>query len=92
MVTAEQTYTYPNYQAFVQAAFEQVAKIIGNNGEEIITGGNCSPSTENCLFHIEQVCIRWGYDASRITALYELFRDENAQLKEMLLQLGDRDD
>ena len=92
MAMSVQTYTFQTHHAFVQAAFDQVAKIVGSNGDEIITGGNCSPSTETCLFHIEQVCIRWGYDASRITALYELSRDENANLKEMLLQLGDHDD
>lgn len=77
---------------FAQAAFDHVAQIVSNYGEQIIIGGNCTPATEECLFQLQLVASAWGYDASRIRALHEIFMEENANLKELFLSLGDHDD
>lgn len=87
-----QAYIYKDNHEFAQAAFDHVAQIVANYGEQIIVGGSCTPNTEQCLKQLETVCAAWGYSPVRITALFEIFESENASLREILDQLGDHDD
>lgn len=84
-----QTFIYKDQHEFAQAAFDHVAQIVANYGEQIIIGGSCTPNTEQCLRQLETVCARWGYSPVRINALAEIFEQENASLREILEQLGD---
>lgn len=86
-----QTFVYKDNHEFAQAAFDHVAQIVANYGEQIIVGGSCTPNTEQCLKQLETVCAAWGYSPVRITALAEIFESENALLSEILAQLGDYD-
>ncbi|WP_026470762.1 hypothetical protein [Alkanindiges illinoisensis] len=84
-----QTFVYKDQHEFAQAAFDHVAQIVANYGEEIIVGGSCTPNTEHCLRQLETVCAAWGYSPARIAALADIFESENASLSEILEQLGD---
>ena len=86
-----QTFVYKDNHEFAQAAFDHVAQIVANYGEQIIVGGSCTPNTEQCLKQLETVCAAWGYSPVRITALAEIFESENSALSEILAQLGDCD-
>ena len=84
-----QAYTYKDNHEFAQAAFDHVAQIVANYGEQIIIDGSPSPSTEKCLKQLSIVCAEWGYSSARIVALTELFEQENASIFEHMADLGD---
>lgn len=64
---------------FIQAAFNQVAKIVSDHGEQILECSVPALSTEQCLFHLSNVALAWSYDNSQIEAYaenYKIFNDE----------------
>ncbi|XID75136.1 hypothetical protein ACF3NA_00770 [Alkanindiges sp. WGS2144] len=84
-----QAFVYIDQHEFAQAAFDHVAQIVANYGEQIVIGGNPTPNTEHCLRQLETVCAAWGYSPARIAALADIFESENASLIEILHQQGD---
>ena len=84
-----QTYVYKDQHEFAQAAFDHVAQIVANFGEQIVIDGSPTPSTEKCLKQLAVVCSAWGYSPVRIIALTELFEQENAAIFEHMSELGD---
>lgn len=65
---------------FKQAAFDIVALIVGKYGQELLVSGVATPATESCLEHLNRVASTWGFDATKIAALYSLFQEENDRL------------
>lgn len=67
---------------FIQAAFEQVAKIVSDHGEQILECSVPAFDTEKCLKHLSLVALAWSYDPSVIDALEELFKKSNEEIQD----------
>lgn len=73
---------------FIQAAFEQVAKIVSDHAEPCLEALTPAISTEKCLMHLAVVAHDWSYDASTIDAYVEIYKNANQELIEAF---GDHD-
>lgn len=69
---------------FIQAAFEQIAKIVSDHGAEILECSVEATDTQACLSHLSTVALSWSYDPSLIDALEETFKKANEELQEYL--------
>lgn len=76
------TTAFSDIHAFRQAAFDAVAGIVFQYGEQVIMSGTPAPHTEQCLEQLEAVCLAWGYDASKITVYVDQVKEENAEIIE----------
>lgn len=65
---------------FVQAAFEQVAKIVSDHAQPCLESLTPAISAEKCLFHLAVVAHDWSYDASVIDAYAEITKEANQEL------------
>ncbi|WP_119686218.1 hypothetical protein [Acinetobacter ursingii] len=73
---------------FIQAAFEQVAKIVSDHAEPCLEALTPAISAEKCLMHLAVVAHYWSYDASTIDAYAEIYKNANQELIEAF---GDHD-
>lgn len=69
---------------FIQASFEQVAKIISDHGSQLLECSVPAQDTQYCLSHLSLVALAWSYDNSLIEALEETFKKSNEELQEYL--------
>lgn len=67
---------------FVQASFDQVAKIISDHAQPCLEALTPAISAEKCLFHLAAVASDWSYDSSKIEAYAELYKNSNSELIE----------
>ena len=67
---------------FVQAAFDQVAKIVSDHAQPCLESLTPAISAEKCLFHLALVSHDWSYDSSKIDAYAELYKQSNSELLE----------
>ena len=67
---------------FVQAAFDQVAKIVSDHAQPCLDALTPAISAEKCLFHLAAVAHDWSYDSSKIDAYAELYKQSNSELIE----------
>ncbi|AXY56199.1 hypothetical protein CDG60_06195 [Acinetobacter chinensis] len=67
---------------FIQAAFDQVAKIISDHAQPCFEALTPAISTEKCLSHLSTVAQDWSYDASKIEAYYHITKATNSELIE----------
>ena len=67
---------------FVQAAFDQVAKIVSDHAQPCLESLTPAISAEKCLFHLAAVCQDWSYDATKIDAYASLYKQSNFELIE----------
>lgn len=74
--------TFQTKADFVQAAFDQVAKIVSDHAQPCIESLTPAMSAEKCLFHLAAVCQDWSYDPSKIDAYAELYKKTNSELIE----------
>lgn len=65
---------------FVQAAFEQVAKIVSDHAQPCLESLTPAISAEKCLYHLAVVAHDWSYDASVIDAYAEITKHSNSEL------------
>lgn len=85
-------YKFKDDNEYGQAAFDSVAHVVSKFAEQVLFEGNLAPNSDQCLQHLELVASQWGFNPARITALKEIVSEGNAELKEMLIHLGDHDD
>ncbi len=67
---------------FVQASFDQVAKIVSDHAQPCLEALTPAISAEKCLFHLAAVASDWSYDSSKIEAYAELYKNSNSELIE----------
>ncbi len=67
---------------FIQAAFDQVAKIVSDHAQPFLESLTPAISAEKCLFHLALVAHDWSYDSSKIDAYAELYKQSNSELLE----------
>ncbi|MCH7378596.1 MULTISPECIES: hypothetical protein [Acinetobacter] len=67
---------------FVQASFDQVAKIVSDHAQPCLEALTPAISAEKCLFHLAAVAADWSYDSSKIEAYAELYKNSNSELIE----------
>ena len=67
---------------FVQAAFDQVAKVVSDHAQPCLEALTPAISSEKCLFHLAAVAHDWSYDSSKIDAYAELYKQSNSELIE----------
>lgn len=67
---------------FIQAAFDQVAKIVSDHAQPCLDSLTPAISTEKCLYHLAAVASDWSYDSSKIEAYADLYKNSNAELIE----------
>lgn len=73
---------FRNRAEFVQAAFDQVAKIVSDHAQPCLESLTPAISAEKCLFHLALVAHDWSYDSSKIDAYAELYKQSNSELLE----------
>jgi hypothetical protein len=73
---------FRNRAEFVQAAFDQVAKIVSDHAQPCLESLTPAISAEKCLFHLALVAHDWSYDSSKIDAYAELYKQSNSELIE----------
>lgn len=73
---------FRNRAEFVQAAFDQVAKIVSDHAQPCLESLTPAISAEKCLFHLALVAHDWSYDSSKIDAYAELYKQTNSELIE----------
>lgn len=67
---------------FIQAAFDQVAKIVSDHAQPCLEALTPAISAEKCLFHLAAVASDWSYDSSKIEAYADLYKNSNFELIE----------
>ena len=67
---------------FVQAAFDQVAKIVSDHSKLCLESMTPAVSTEKCLYHLATVACDWSYDYTKIEAYADLCKRMNLELFE----------
>ncbi|MCF9045641.1 hypothetical protein [Acinetobacter nectaris] len=67
---------------FIQSAFEQIAKVIGDHGAELLECSVPATDTQACLSHLSAVALAWSYDPTYIDALEETFKKANQEFYE----------
>lgn len=67
---------------FIQAAFEQVAKIVSDHAEPCLEALSPAIAAEKCLSHLALVAYDWSYDASTIDAYADIYKKANQELIE----------
>lgn len=65
---------------FIQAAFEQVAKIVADHSNHCLESLTPAISAEKCLKHLALVAYDWSYDASKIDAYADILENSNQEL------------
>ena len=79
-----QSLTFLNHLDFIQAAFNQVAKIVSEHGNPCLEVCCPAESTERCLEHLAVVASDWSYDYSLIDAHRETYKKANSEIREYL--------
>ena len=74
--------TFQSKSDFIQAAFDQVAKIVSDHAQPCLDALTPAISAEKCLFHLSAVASDWSYDSSKIEAYADLYKNSNAELIE----------
>lgn len=74
--------TFQSKSDFIQAAFDQVAKIVSDHAQPCLEALTPAISAEKCLFHLAAVASDWSYDSSKIEAYAELYKNSNSELIE----------
>lgn len=74
--------TFKTKTDFIQAAFEQIAKIVSDHAEPCLEALTPAISAEKCLMHLATVAHDWSYDASTIDAYAEIYKNANQELIE----------
>lgn len=74
--------TFKTKTDFIQAALEQVAKIVSDHAEPCLEALTPAISAEKCLMHLSVVAHDWSYDASTIDAYAEIYKNANQELIE----------
>lgn len=71
-------------QSFIQAAFNEVARIVSEHGNSAVE--SCVPAipTERCLEQLAVVASDWSYDYSVIDAYLDTYKKFNAEISEYL--------
>ncbi len=71
-------------QEFIQAAFNEVARIVSEHGNAAVE--SCVPAipTERCLEQLALVASDWSYDYSVIDAYLDTYKKSNAEISEYL--------
>lgn len=79
---ASESLVFQSKSDFVQAAFDQVAKIVSDHAQSCLDALTPAISAEKCLFHLAAVAHDWSYDFSKIDAYAELYKQSNSELIE----------
>ena len=74
--------TFRNKSDFIQAAFDQVAKVVSDHAQPCLEALTPAISAEKCLYHLATVAHDWSYDSSKIDAYAELYKQSNSELIE----------
>lgn len=75
---------FKDRQEFIQAAFNEVAKIVSEHGNACLEA--CVPAipTERCLEQLALVAADWSYDYTKIDAYLDTYKKSNAEILEYL--------
>ncbi len=75
---------FTDRQSFIQAAFEEVARIVSEHGNACVEA--CVPAipTERCLEQLAVVASDWSYDYTKIDAYLDTYKKWNAEISEYL--------
>mgnify|MGYP003607203813 CR=1 FL=1 len=76
--------SFKDKQEFIQAAFNEVARIVSEHGQPCLDAFVPAFSTELCLEHLALVASEWSYDYSFIDAHAQLYKITNQELKEQM--------
>lgn len=82
-------FSFSSNQDFIQAAFNQVAKIVAEHAHPCLDVCCPAVSTERCLEHLAVVANDWSYDSSLIDAHLDTYKKANSEIKEYLDEIGD---
>lgn len=74
--------TFRNKSDFIQAAFDQVAKVVSDHAQPCLEALTPAISAEKCLYHLATVAHDWSYDSSKIDAYADLYKQSNSELIE----------
>ena len=77
-----QCLTFQTKADFVQAAFDQVAKIISDHSMPCLDSLTPAISAERCLTHLATVVHDWSYDATKVDAYASVCRKANEDIIE----------
>ncbi|MCG2901788.1 hypothetical protein ABLT93_07675 [Acinetobacter soli] len=79
---SEAQLTFRTKAEFIQAAFDQVAKIVSDHAEPCLEALTPAIAAEKCLMHLALVAHDWSYDASVIDAYADIYKNANSELIE----------
>ncbi|WP_104471497.1 hypothetical protein [Acinetobacter indicus] len=79
-------YSFSNPQDFTQAAFNRVAELVSQHGQDCLDAFVPAHSTERCLEHLALVASEMAYDYSLIDAHADLYKKTNRELED---EMGD---
>lgn len=69
-------------QEYLQSAFNAVAQVVNDHGNEILECSIPAYDTEKCLSHLSVVCLAWSYDNTLIEAQAENYKKFNEEMRE----------
>ncbi len=84
LVNCAMNIIYKDRQEFIQAAFDEVARIVSEHGNTCVEA--CVPAipTERCLEQLALVASDWSYDFSLIDAYLDIYKKSNSEIMEYL--------
>ena len=76
--------TFLDRQQFIQAAFNEVARIVSEHGNATVEA--CVPAipTERCLEQLALVASEWSYDYTQIDAYLDTYKKFNSEIIEYM--------
>ncbi|NAR63973.1 hypothetical protein GPS57_09270 [Acinetobacter haemolyticus] len=78
----EKELVFQSKSDFIQAAFDQVAKVVSDHAQPCLQALTPAISAEKCLYHLATVAHDWSYDSSKIDVYAELYKQSNSELIE----------
>ncbi len=78
----EKELVFQSKSDFIQAAFDQVAKVVSYHAQSCLEALTPAISAEKCLYHLATVAHDWSYDSSKIDAYADLYKQSNSELIE----------
>lgn len=73
---------FSDRQAFIQASFNEVARIVAEHGQPCLEAFVPAFSTEQCLEHLALVAHKWAYGFTLIDAYAQSYKISNSELRE----------
>ncbi|KAA8732039.1 hypothetical protein F4V57_10450 [Acinetobacter qingfengensis] len=79
MSSSEKEIKFKTKIDFTQAAFNEVARIVSQQGQQILDCLSPALNTQQCLEHLAYVAAEYSYDYSIIDAHVDVYKKTNAE-------------